>query len=212
MVFILYRAIDAGRFDFFADGAKLDPGDLIYNDEGADKQDVVAQDVYDLLRNEDSAFDACAFLNGTEEPDSIKWLLTGRLGTPEKLYGYMGKKGMEILQTFHHLFMDRYLAYSGPRTTRLGKSMLLFGVLDKRLRGVARRFYASPRNAFRRLHYQSIMIIQPIDLRDDGRQNMCDGCPDLTVWNGRLVYSCRMDEQLNYGCNLTTRPQAACGT
>ena len=49
---------------------------------------------------------------------------------------------MEILQTFHHLFKDRYLAYSGPRTTRLGQAMLLFGILDKRLRGVARRYYA----------------------------------------------------------------------
>jgi len=40
---------------------------------------------------------------------------------------------------------------------------------------------------------------------------MCDSCPDLTVWNGKLVYSCRMDEQANYGCNLTTRPKAGCG-
>ncbi len=56
------------------------------------------------------------------------------------------------------------------------------------------------------------MVIQPIDLYDDGSQNMCDSCPDLTVWNGKLVWSCRMDEQANYGCNLTTRPQGACKT
>jgi MoaA/NifB/PqqE/SkfB family radical SAM enzyme len=210
MVFILYRAIDAGRFDFFAGGEKLNADELIYNDEGDDKKDVKAQEIFDLIQSECPDFEGCAFLNGTEQPDSIKWLLTGRLGTPEKIYGYMGKKGMEILQSFHHLFMDRYLAYSGPRTTRMGKSMLLFGMLDKKLRPVARRFYANPLNAFKRLHYQSVMIIQPIDLLDDGTQNMCDSCPDLTVWNGRLVYSCRMDEQLNYGCNLTTRPKGAC--
>jgi hypothetical protein len=40
---------------------------------------------------------------------------------------------------------------------------------------------------------------------------MCDSCPDVTVWNGKLVWSCRMDEQANYGCNLTSRPKAACG-
>ena len=60
------------------------------------------------------------------------------------------------------------------------------------------------------LYYQSIMIIQPVDLLDDGKQNMCDSCPDVTVWNGQLVWSCRMDEQVNYGCNLTSRPAAAC--
>jgi hypothetical protein len=76
---------------------------------------------------------------------------------------------------------------------------------------VAKRFYSNPLNIFKRLHYQSIMVIQPIDLLDDGTQIMCDSCPDLSVWNGQLVWSCRMDEQLNYGCNLTTRPKSPCG-
>jgi len=212
MVFIMYRAIDAGRFDFYAGPTKLDTSDFIYNDEGDDKVDVKAEEIYALLKSEYPDLDACAFLNGTARPDSIKWLLTGRLGRPGKVYGYMGKKGMEMLQTFHHLFMDRYLAYSGPRTTRMGKTMLLLGALDGRLRTAARRFYANPLNAFRRLHYQSIMVIQPIDLYDDGTQNMCDSCPDLTVWNGQLVYSCRMDEQLNYGCNVTSHPKDSSGS
>jgi hypothetical protein len=51
------------------------------------------------------------------------------------------------------------------------------------------------------------MIIQPVDFMDDGRQSMCDGCPDMTVWNGKLVYSCRMEEQLKYGYNLRTYPK-----
>ena len=211
MVFIMYRAIDAGKFDFFAGSEKLDTDGFIYNDEGEEKKDVKAQEIYDLIRTEYPEFDSCAFLNGTERPDSIKWLLSGRLGTPGKIYGYMGRKGMEILQMFHHLFLDRYLAYSGPRQTRMGKSMLLFGILDPRLRPVAKRFYSNPLNIFKRLYYQSVMVIQPIDLFEDGSQNMCDSCPDLTVWNGTLVWSCRMDEQLNYGCNLSTRPKAACG-
>jgi MoaA/NifB/PqqE/SkfB family radical SAM enzyme len=211
MVFILYRAIDAGRFDFYAGSEKLDSSDFIYNDEGEEKKDVKAQEIYDLIKSEYPDFDSCAFLNGTERPDSIKWLLSGRLGTRGKIYGYMGKKGMEIIQMFHHLFLDRYLGYSGPRTTRMGKSMLLFGILDHRLRPVAKRFYSNPLNIFKRLHYQSVMVIQPIDLLDDGTQVMCDSCPDLSVWNGQLVWSCRMDEQLNYGCNLTTRPKAPCG-
>ncbi len=48
------------------------------------------------------------------------------------------------------------------------------------------------------------MIIQPVDFLEDGTQSMCDGCPDMTVWNGKLVYSCRMEEQLKYGYNLRT--------
>ncbi len=51
------------------------------------------------------------------------------------------------------------------------------------------------------------MIIQPIDFLEDGRQNMCDGCPDITVWNGQLVWSCRMEEQLKFGHNLKSYPK-----
>jgi len=51
------------------------------------------------------------------------------------------------------------------------------------------------------------MIIQPVDILEDGRQNMCDGCPDITVWEGKLVWSCRMEEQFKYGLNLQTYPK-----
>jgi len=37
---------------------------------------------------------------------------------------------------------------------------------------------------------------------------MCDSCPDMTVWNGTLVHSCRMDEWRMYGSYLVAQPQA----
>ncbi len=37
-----------------------------------------------------------------------------------------------------------------------------------------------------------------------GKQSLCNGCPDMTVWNCKLVYSCRMEEQLKYGYNFRT--------
>ena len=49
------------------------------------------------------------------------------------------------------------------------------------------------------IHAQTIVIIQPIDILADGRQNMCDGCPDMTVHNGEIVWSCRLEECLHYG-------------
>ena len=51
------------------------------------------------------------------------------------------------------------------------------------------------------------MIIQPIDLLDDGRQNMCDGCPDVTVFNERLVWSCRLEECLHFGAFAHSAPK-----
>jgi hypothetical protein len=52
-------------------------------------------------------------------------------------------------------------------------------------------------------------IIQPIDMLKDGSMNMCDGCPDITVHDGELVWSCRLEERLRHGCFLTAAPKAA---
>jgi MoaA/NifB/PqqE/SkfB family radical SAM enzyme len=208
MVFILFRGIDTSKFDLYAGSNKLDASELAYSHEGEERVDVSGEEIFALMRSEYPDFDSCAFLNGTERPDSLKWLLSGRLGRKGRTYGYVGKKGMEMIQTFHHLFRDRYLAYCSPSVGRMGKSMLLLGILDERLRKAFKSFYRNPLNIFRRLYYQSIMVIQPIDLLEDGAQNMCDSCPDLTVWNGKLVWSCRMDEQLKFGCNLLTYPKS----
>ena len=207
MVFILYRAVNNARVDFYLGPKKIDMGEFVYNEEPIQRTDIKAEEIYELIKNEYPDFDSCAYLNGSEKPDSFKWLLSGRLGTKDKIYGYMGKKSMEIIQTFHHLLFDRYLAYSTPKMTRKGKSMLLLGFFDKGLKKTFFNFIKNPLNLFKRLHYQSIMIIQPVDFLEDGRQSMCDGCPDITVWNGQLVWSCRMEEQLKYGHNIRSFPK-----
>lgn len=207
MVFIIYRAVNNETVDFYLGPKKIDMSKLVYNEDVTDRTDIKAEEVWELIKNKYPDFDSCAYLNGSEQPDSFKWLLSGRLGTKKKIYGYVGAKGMEIVQTFHHLIHDRYLAYSKPKMTRKGKSLLLLGAFDKKLRKAFWNFFKNPLNIFRRLHYQSIMIIQPIDVLEDGRQNMCDGCPDITVWDGKLVWSCRMEEQLNFGYNLKTYPK-----
>ncbi len=207
MVFIIYRAVNNSAYDFYLGPKKIDMGKLVYNEDVPDRTDIKAEEVWEIIKKEYPDFDSCAYLNGSEQPDSFKWLLSGRLGTKKKIYGYVGAKGMEIIQTFYHIFNNKYLAYSKPKTTRKGKSVLLLSPFDKKIRKTFWNFFKNTLNIFKRLHYQSIMIIQPIDVLDDGRQNMCDGCPDITVWNGKLVWSCRMEEQLNFGHNLKTYPK-----
>jgi len=207
MVFILYRAVKNDKFDYFLGSQKIDMSEFVYNEETTERTDIKAEEIVELIRKEYPDFDPCAYLNGSEKPDSFKWLLTGRLGRRGKIYGYMGSKTMELIQTFHHLLFDKYLAYSAPKETSKGRSMLLLSLFDKRLRKTFKNYFKNPLNFFRKLHYQSVMIIQPVDFLDNGRQNMCDGCPDITVWNGQLVWSCRMDEQLKYGVNINAFPK-----
>jgi len=45
-----------------------------------------------------------------------------------------------------------------------------------------------PRASLPSAHAQSILIIQPPDRLPDGRQNMCDGCPDGFHYKGRFIW------------------------
>jgi len=207
MVFILYRAVNNKLADYYLGPMKIDMDEFVYNEDVPERDDIKADEIVELIRTEYPDYDCCGYLNGSQKPDSFKWLLGGRLGTKGKIYGYVGSKTLEIIQTFHHLFKNRYLAYSSPKETRKGRSMMLLSPFDKKVRKTLGKFIKNPLNLLKRLHYQSVMIIQPVDILEDGRQNMCDGCPDITVWEGKLVWSCRMEEQFKYGLNLQTYPK-----
>lgn len=215
MVFILYRAaIQGGDFDYFAGGEKVqDLDSLVYASPPAGRINLNAQEVVAKIRERFPDFAPSAYLGGTETPDSFKWLITGRVGKNGKTYGYVGPRFMELVQEGHHLMTGRYLAYTAPEMLRMGRSMTLLGAVDKGLRGTFQRYAGdllrNPLRATVPLHYQSILVIQPIDVLPDGRQNMCDGCPDMTVHNGELVWSCRLEERLKHGRMLTCAPRAA---
>ena len=215
MVFILYRAaVPQLPFDWYAGGKKIDMDVLAYSENKERKIDLKAPEVVAEIRKRFPEFMPSAYLNGTERPDSFKWLLTGRVGTRDKIYGYLGPRFMEIMQTVHHIFKRKYLAYASPKMTSLGRSMLLLSGFDEGVKHIAGAYVKSvlgnPFNAFKKLHYQSVMIIQPVDFLENGSQNMCDGCPDVTLWNGELVWSCRMEELKHFGCWVRTVPKDGC--
>lgn len=211
MVFILYRAaVPNLPFDWYVGGRKIDMGRLVYSENKERKIDLKAPEVVAEIRKRFPDFAPSAFLNGTEKPDSFKWLLTGRLGSKGRIYGYTGPKFMEIMQTMHHIGTGKYLAYETPVLTKKGRSMMLLSAVDRGMRGIARNYLGSalqnPARLLRGVHYQSIMIIQPVDFLENGYQNMCDGCPDMTIWNGELVWSCRMEELKQFGSWVRTVP------
>jgi len=208
LIFICYREAVLEQYDYYAGGKKIDPEQLVYTtDEVKERSDISAREVVETLRHRHPDFAPCAYLNGTEQADSFKWLITSRIATKDRIYGYMGPKMMELAQSAHHAVTGRYFAYSSPRSLRRGKSLLLGWPLDAQLRRAAKRTLLDPRALVQPLHVQSIAIIQPIDIMADGRQNMCDGCPDVTVHEGKIVWSCRLEECLHYGQFIRSVPK-----
>ncbi len=216
MVFIAYReAILDGEFDYYKGGEKVDAKPLVYTaPTKKQRSDISAREMVAKVRESIPDFAPSAYLGGTERPDTFKWLMTGRIGTAERISGYVGPRMMEAAQTLHHLFTGRYLAYAGPQTLTMGRStMAAASLIDSGSRQALKSWLSwvakNPLRALTKQHFQTIMFIQPIDILADGRQNMCDGCPDITVHNGELVWSCRLEERLKFGQFVRTVPRAS---
>lgn len=205
VVFILFRAAKLAQFDYYAWGKPIQMDDVVYTetDRPERRTDIDAHEVVRTIRAREPAFEPCAYLNGTEKPDSLKWLAALRVGTSDTIHGYLGPKFMEATQTGYHLWADRYLSYAPSWTLGTGRAVMSTALFDRGVRRASRSWLKSiarrPRHLLERQHLQSVLVIQPIDVLDDGRANMCDGCPDMTVHDGRLVWSCRLEEQRKFG-------------
>ena len=213
MVYILYRmGIVGGNHDYFVGKEQVHFDELSYSKEQDSRRvDISAQEAVEMIRTTYPDFMPSAFLNGTENPASFKWLLTGRFGNKHEIFGYTGQKFMEIVQVAKHLATGSYLAYSHPKWLKRGRLYFLLSPFDSGIRSTMKNYFktlfTNPKAFFSRIHFQSVMIIQPADVYADGRINMCDGCPDITVWNDELVWSCRLEEQMRWGGNARLVPK-----
>jgi organic radical activating enzyme len=204
MVFICYRQAACGRhdeFDYYVGGEKIDMNDLVYSrPTGKQRLDISSRDVVAAIRNRFPDFAPSAYLNWTEDYDSLKWLLTTYAVNNGEVLGYAGPRFSEFTQNYHHLRHGRWLAYEAPSVLGRGRSLtLLGGFFDAGMRRAFRSWALRPRKWGERVRLQSVMIIQPIDVLDDGGMNMCDSCPDITVYGDELVWSCRLEELMKYG-------------
>ncbi len=222
MVFILFRSVTPEfGFDFFAGERPISAEELHYHADRGYETNLMSDDVVNRIRQRYPEFQPAAYLNGTHRPDHRKWLLSERFGTKDRILGYPGGKFVELIMALYHFKHDRYVSYVSPRALGLGRTALLgaWG-FDKGLRNASKRYLkyiaANPARLFKKVHLQSIMIIQPVDLMPNGEQSMCDGCPDVTYWKdeqGReqLVWSCRLEETMKYGSFLRMTPKRSKG-
>ncbi len=211
VVFIAFRTATERGFDYYVGGEKVNTHELVYGTERPERSDINAREIATRIHERFPGFQPAAYLNGTERADAFKWLMTLMVNDGQEIVGSVGPRFMELAQVANHLVKGRYLGYVGPEVMRNTKLLLPLAALDPGLRGAARRWLAGarrdPRKLARPLYLQSVMIIQPVDLTPDGRASMCDGCPDMTVHDGELVWSCRLEERLQFGQWMRPVPQ-----
>jgi organic radical activating enzyme len=202
LVFITYRTFETTTTEALdSSGQAIDATRLSYGSEHFDEQFVSSPEVVELIQTACPAYTPAGYLGGTLRVDSYKWVAGVTLCGRDEVYGCIGKTTLELAEVAHHLFRGTYLAYlSQPRVTPFTFALSPW---DKTLRRAARRWWGDvlrhPGRLFQPLRLQTIGIIQAPDVQPNGQADMCDSCPDMTVWNGNLVNSCRMDEYRLFG-------------
>jgi len=211
VVFILYREPGMSpHLESYVNGKKIE---MPYsNTDWGEGSILKAQDAVNVIREFEPGYMPSAYLNGTCDPASFKWLLSVRMAQGNKTYGFVSPNFQKIVQNVTHYIKGKWLSYSSPKMGEAGRMvMVLFSLFDKQMRKIffnyIRENLLSPWNFLKKVHFQGFMIIQPIDFLEDGRQNMCDGCPDITVHKGELYWSCRLEEIKEYGAFLSTYPK-----
>ena len=209
MVFIAFRyIIPSMDLDWYAGSKKVDWDEIMYHSEFDRMIDIKSTDVLEKARTKYPDMKPAAYLNGTHQPDGYKWLLCERVGTKKNIWGYVGAKFMEFVMTSHHFINGTYLSYAKPNVTNKGRlSMLFLWPIDKGIRRAFLNILKKPWNLLRKSYFQTVLFIQPVDFMENGEQSMCDGCPDITVHKGKLVWSCRLEEPLRYGDFLRSVPK-----
>jgi organic radical activating enzyme len=202
LVFITYRtATISDSIATDKNDQQVDMSKLSYTRDAFDEKFVTSPEVYQIIKDNFPKYEASGYLGGSINHDSYKWLIGALVGSKDKYYGSVGKQTMEIAQTGHHLWTGRYLAYLS--TANIGSKIFLLSPWDKVLQQAWKNRVGDvlrhPAHLFNKVGIQSIGIIQAPDIMADGRADMCDSCPDITIFDGKFVNSCRMDEYRLFG-------------
>ena len=81
VVFILYRAARLDSFEYYAGAKKADMEDIVYTlDDQRRRTDIQAREVIEVIARDEPSYQPAAYLGGTVDPTSFKWLIALRVG------------------------------------------------------------------------------------------------------------------------------------
>jgi len=204
LVFICYRGIPIKEGVSFDVNGEDIMDDIQYTESDTTQIDITSVDIYNLLKdNFGDSYEPAAYLGGTGHIQDYKWWVGITIMEKNgKIHGPIGSRTMEYVQTQNHWKNGTYFAYRKKHKVSRGLILGTAFLGDKKMRHTRRSLFGTlfnPVRWFQPLYSQSIGLVQAPDMLDNGMASMCESCPDMTVWKGNLVNSCRLDEYRKYG-------------
>ncbi len=133
----------------------------------------------------------------------IKWLYSFYFSLDNKILGYLDKKIIELMQAKYHFKFGKYFYILGKKNHYLSFFNLLYAsFLNKSMRKILKNYLKEIlKNPFKlkyKIHLQILDIVVPPGFVE-GKRDICDSCPDATLYNGKLYPSCGLEEIKKYG-------------
>lgn len=186
--------------EYCVDGRHVDVYRFQHATPHTEKIDITSREMFDILDDYYQGYKATTYLNGTADPETLKFLVTVNIGSARQVFGIMGPRSVKLVQNAYHVFKGRYCAF--VKKAKTGKKIFLLSLIDRDIRqafsSFVRHSLRRPQTLFDQVYVQSISLQQPNEYLQ-GQANMCDGCMNMMVHNGELIHSCRLDEHRMFG-------------
>jgi pyruvate-formate lyase-activating enzyme len=192
-------ALSAGK-KYMANGEVIDSSILQCVSVDEQEISITSEEIYEVIEKQFPNSNPAAYLSGTAKTETYKFLIVLYLGSPQKTYGVVGAKSVELDTVLFHLRNGRYSA--GREKPKVGKKIFFLSLLDKEIRKAFGRYLWEilryPIRLFDKIYIQCINIQQPNEMLD-GEINLCDGCLNQMIYQGELSPSCKLDEYRLFG-------------
>jgi hypothetical protein len=202
---IAYRAVPlTDGVEYVVNDKVVDASKLQFSSGDLEEIKITADELCELLEEHFAEYHPCTYISGTAVPESYTHLFAAQVGSKRGMYGYLGGKAAELVQTFHHLFTGKYVSFF--KKAESGRRLFLLSVFDKQVKrafvNYLKTIIGNPLRFFDKIYVQVISLQQPNELLG-GKANMCEGCLNMMLYKGELIESCRLDEYRLFGGPLT---------
>jgi hypothetical protein len=136
-----------------------------------------------------------AYLSSTEDTNDITWLFAQRVGLPGKILGYFSGSFYGFAHKRYRNKNKRHLFISRVNSIKLSHLLrfMVWGSVRKIIFNYL-KFKSKGDNVKNgNLFFQTLLIIRGPEKRAS-KWDLCKGCPDRMIYNGRLVPSCILED------------------
>jgi organic radical activating enzyme len=208
ITFIAFRGLPLVEgMDYMANGKKIDINKVPIGYSDTEEINISTDEMFDVVKNRCSDFRPCAYINGTSAPQTNKHLVVLNAGSKRGIHGFLGRRTVELVQEFYHLFKGRYCSFF--LNPVVGKKLFILSFFDKEVKKTFGNYLKAsmknPLRIFEKIYIQCINFQQPNEMIN-GEKNLCDSCVNPMVYQDKLINPCQLDEYRIFGGLITAVP------